>query len=80
MGDVKLATLIGLVLGALSLRYVAVAAVFGILAGGVGGLVALLAGRGKKDTMPFGPYLVGGAIAATFISNTVVAWYAGLLR
>jgi len=80
MGDVKLAALIGLVLGGLGLRYVAVAAGLGILAGGVGGVVALARGRGRKDTIPFGPFLAAGAVAATFAGPAVASWYTGLLH
>ena len=80
MGDVKLAALIGLVLGGLGLRYVAVAAGLGILAGGVGGVVALARGRGRKDAIPFGPYLAAGAIAATFVGPAVASWYSGFLH
>ena len=43
MGDVKLAALIGLVLGALGLRYVAVAAAAGVAIGGVASVIALVA-------------------------------------
>ena len=52
MGDVKLAALVGLVLGALGLRYVAVAAGLGILIGGVAAVVALVAGRSRKSGLP----------------------------
>jgi leader peptidase (prepilin peptidase)/N-methyltransferase len=79
MGDVKLAALIGLVLGSLGLRYVAVAAIAGVLAGGLGGVGALLLGRSRKEAIPFGPYLAGGAVLATFAAPQVSAWYAGLL-
>ena len=66
MGDVKLAALIGMVLGSLGLRYVAVAAGVAVLAGGVGGIVALLAGLSRKATLPFGPYLAFGAAVSAF--------------
>ena len=52
MGDVKLAGLIGLVLGSIGLDLVAVAAGMGILLGGVGAIVALLAGAGRKSAIP----------------------------
>ncbi len=65
MGDVKLTALIGLMMGALGLRCVAVAAGVAVLLGGLGGLVALLAGRGRKSAIPFGPFLAAGAITAT---------------
>src|SRR5438132_1403933 len=65
MGDVKLAFLIGLVLGSLALPLVAVAAGVAILAGGLGAIAALAAGRGRKSAIPFGPYLaLGGTVAA----------------
>jgi leader peptidase (prepilin peptidase)/N-methyltransferase len=80
MGDVKLAGLIGLVLGSLGLRYVAVAAALSVLAGGLGGLIALLAGRSRKDTIPFGPFLSGGAVVAAMVGPQVASWYGSLGR
>jgi leader peptidase (prepilin peptidase)/N-methyltransferase len=71
MGDVKLAALIGVVLGSLGLRYVGVAAAAGILLGGVVAIGALLAGAGRKRAIPFGPFLAAGAVIAAF-------WGAGL--
>jgi len=78
MGDVKLAALIGLVLGSLGLSYVAVAAAAGILLGGVGATVALALGRSRKDAIPFGPYLAAGAGVAAFAGHAIAAWYSGL--
>jgi leader peptidase (prepilin peptidase)/N-methyltransferase len=80
MGDVKLAGLIGLVLGALGLSYVAVAAGAAILAGGLGAVVALaLAGGGRGRTIPFGPYLAGGAAVAAFAGPQISQAYLRLL-
>jgi len=66
MGDVKLAGLIGLVLGSLGMSYVAVAAGAAILAGGLGSMAVLALGKGGRRTqIPFGPYLaLGAALAA----------------
>lgn len=75
MGDVKLTTLIGLVMGSLGLRFVGVAAGSAILIGGIGGIVALLAGRGRKSQVPYGPFLVAGAFVATFWGERIAAWY-----
>jgi leader peptidase (prepilin peptidase)/N-methyltransferase len=75
MGDVKLAALIGLVFGALGLRYVGVAAAAAIALGGIGGVVALLAGRSRKSAIPFGPYLAAGAVVAAFWTEPLAAWY-----
>ena len=78
MGDVKLAALIGLVLGALGWRYVGVAAMLGVLAGGAGAVVALARGGSRKDTMPFGPYMAGAAVLAALFAPHLVRWYPGL--
>jgi len=75
MGDVKLTGLIGLVMGSLGLRYVGVAAGAAILLGGFGGILALLAGRGRKSAIPFGPFLAAGALVATFWGERIAAWY-----
>jgi len=75
MGDVKLTALIGLVMGSLGLRYVGVAAGSAILLGGVAGLVALAAGRGRKSMMPFGPFLAAGALVAVFWGERLADWY-----
>lgn len=80
MGDVKLASMIGLVLGSQGLEYVAVAAGLAIVAGGVGGIVALALGRSRKDTIPFGPYLAAGSIAAAFFAGPIARAYLSLLR
>jgi leader peptidase (prepilin peptidase)/N-methyltransferase len=77
MGDVKLAALIGLVLGSLGLRFVGVAAGAAILFGGLGGLVALALGRDRKSAIPFGPYLAAGAVVAGLWGEPIAAWYIG---
>jgi leader peptidase (prepilin peptidase)/N-methyltransferase len=77
IGDVKLAALIGLVLGALGLAYVAVAAAAAILAGGVGATALLLAGASRKQAIPFGPYLAAGAVVAAFVAPQIAHWYTG---
>jgi leader peptidase (prepilin peptidase)/N-methyltransferase len=77
MGDVKLAALLGLVLGSLGLRFVGVAAAAGILVGGLAGIGALLAGRGRKSAIPFGPSIAAGAIVAVFAGEPIASWYLG---
>jgi leader peptidase (prepilin peptidase)/N-methyltransferase len=60
MGDVKLAGLLGLLLG----TAVAAALFIGTLAGGVASIALLARGRGRGTTMAYGPYLcLGGAVA-----------------
>ncbi len=78
MGDVKLAALIGLVLGALGFRYVAVAAGAGILIGGVAAVGALLAGASRKQAIPFGPFLAAGALVATYFAPAIASAYLSL--
>ena len=75
MGDVKLAALIGLVLGSLGLRYVGVAAAGAIVLGGIGGLLALAMGQSRKSAIPFGPYLAAGAVVAGLWGEPIAAWY-----
>ena len=78
MGDVKLAALIGLVLGALGWTYVAVAVMVGVLAGGLAAVAMLAAGRRRKDTLPFGPFLALGADVSAFLAPPIASWYLGL--
>jgi len=81
MGDVKLAALIGLVLGAFGLSYVAVAAAVAILGGGLGAVGLLAFARAsRKRAVPFGPYLAAGAVWAAFVAPRVAHWYEGFLR
>jgi leader peptidase (prepilin peptidase)/N-methyltransferase len=75
MGDVKLAAVIGVVFGAIGLRYVAVAAGAAVLFGGLGGLLALALGKGRKSAIPFGPYLAAGAVVAAFWGHELAHWY-----
>ena len=80
MGDVKLAGLIGLVLGSLGLSYVAVAAGAAVLAGGLGSVAVLVAtGKARGQTIPFGPYLALGAVVAAFAAPQIAHAYMHLL-
>jgi leader peptidase (prepilin peptidase) / N-methyltransferase len=76
-GDVKLAALIGLVLGSLGLRFVGVAAGATIVLGGLGGIVALTMGSGMKSKIPYGPYLAAGAVVAGLWGDPLASWYIG---
>lgn len=79
MGDVKLAAVIGLVLGALGWVYVGVAAMVAVLAGGTGAVATLARGGTRKDAIPFGPYLAGGAALAALVGPSLASWYTHLL-
>lgn len=70
-GDVKLAAVLGLYLGS---PLAVVGLMLGALAGGLGGVAVLLHPAGSRQaTMPYGPFLAAGAVAA-------LLWGAPLLR
>lgn len=77
-GDVKLAFLIGLFAGYLSWGAVVVAGVGGFLIGGVVS-VGLLVGRtrGRKDEIPFGPFMTVAGVVAVVWGAQIVSWYSG---
>jgi leader peptidase (prepilin peptidase) / N-methyltransferase len=79
MGDVKLAAVMGLVLGALGWNHVVVGAVLGLLLGGLGSVVALAIGRSRKDTIPFGPFLAAGAALSALFADPIASWYTSRL-
>lgn len=75
-GDIKLAALMGLYLGP---RSVGVALMLAFLAGGLVGIALLASGlKGRKDAIPFGPYLAFGGVVALLWGNRLVNWYLGL--
>ncbi len=72
-GDVKLAGVIGLLLGYLSWGAVVVGAFAGFFLGAVVGVAVMAAGAGGRRTaLPFGPFMVLGALAALWIADPVV--------
>ncbi len=75
MGDVKLAAVLGVTFGAIGIGDVGVAAAAAVVLGGLGGLVALALGRGRKSAIPFGPYLAAGAVVAAFWGPQLAHWY-----
>ena len=81
LGDVKLAGVLGLYLGYLGWGAVAVGGFLGFGYGAVVG-VALMAGRkaGRKSRIPFGPFMVAGALTAVFVGNAIAHAYLGLSR
>ncbi|HEX5584142.1 A24 family peptidase [Gaiella sp.] len=73
MGDVKLAAFMGAWLG----RDVAVALFVGSLLGMLPALVALVrhGGRGRKETLPYGPFLAAGGVIGLFFGQALLdAW------
>lgn len=80
MGDVKLAAVVGLVLGAIDVRAVGVAAGVAVLLGGAVGVIALLRGADRRSAVPFGPMLVAGAIVGALAGGPVADAYLGWFR
>ncbi|HXB63971.1 MAG TPA: prepilin peptidase [Solirubrobacteraceae bacterium] len=74
MGDVKLAGVMGLFLGAAVASAMLIALLSGVLVG-----TAILARKGaasgRKTKVPFGPFLALGGIVAVFAGQPLVHWY-----
>jgi leader peptidase (prepilin peptidase)/N-methyltransferase len=56
-----------------------VAAAAAIVLGGLGAIVALAMGKGRKSAIPFGPYLAAGAAVATFAGGPIADAYLRLI-
>ena len=75
-GDVKLAVLLGMFTGYLGWGRIGVAFFFAFLLGGVLSILLLITGvKGRKDSIPFGPYLVLGAYVAIVAGDQILDWY-----
>jgi len=76
VGDIKLAFLMGLLLG---FPYILVALFFSFLIGAIIGVGLILAKRKTmKSEIPFGPSLVAGTYTALFFGENIVQWYLSL--
>lgn len=74
-GDIKLAAVMGAFLG---WPVIAAALFVSFLLGGLVGMVLLATRkRGRKDPIPFGPFLAAGGLAALFWGESLVRWYLG---
>jgi leader peptidase (prepilin peptidase)/N-methyltransferase len=79
-GDVRLAGLVGGMLGYLSWSAWALGSFAGFLLGAVVGVALIALGRGGRRTaVPFGPFMVAGALVALFAADPLTHWYASLL-
>jgi leader peptidase (prepilin peptidase)/N-methyltransferase len=79
-GDVKLAGLIGGLLGYLSYQALLVGAAAAFVTGGIAGMLVILARRGTgKTAIPFGPFMIGGALFAIFASTPIAEGYLRLV-
>lgn len=78
-GDVKLAGLIGGVLGWLSYAALVVGAFAAFLLGGLVGIVVIASRRGTgKTPLPFGPFMIAGVAVALFAAQPLADAYLGL--
>lgn len=76
-GDVKMAALIGLIVG---FPYVLMAMMLSFISSGVIAILLLaLRVRSRKEAIPFGPFLSLGAFIALLWGQELMTWYLGLL-
>jgi leader peptidase (prepilin peptidase) / N-methyltransferase len=74
--DVKLAPTLGLPPGWLSWGTVAVGVVAAFLLAGLAGLGGMLAlGLSRTSRLPFGPWLVVGALLGVLVGGEVAGWF-----
>ncbi len=72
-GDMKLGAMLGAFLG---WRLLLVGVMVSVLAGGVVAIALLALGRrGRKDAVPFGPFLALGGIVALLWGERILHWY-----
>lgn len=74
-GDMKLGAMMGAFLG---WKLVLLAILVGVFAGGAVAIGLLVTGtKGRKDPVPFGPFLALGAVISLLWGNSLLAWYLG---
>jgi len=72
-GDMKLAAMLGAFLG---WKVALLALFFAVVAGGSLAIVLLASGlRGRKDPVPFGPFLALGGAVGLFAGEGLLTWY-----
>jgi leader peptidase (prepilin peptidase)/N-methyltransferase len=79
-GDVKLSGVVGLYLGWVGWGALVVGAFAGFLVGGLWGIgVILFAGGGRKSKIPYGPFMLVGALIGIFAGESLAHSYTSLL-
>lgn len=74
-GDMKMGAMLGAFLG---WQLALVGILLAILAGGVLAIgVLVLRRKGRKDALPFGPFLALGGLVSLFRGEALLAWYLG---
>lgn len=77
-GDVKLAALLGAILG---FPQILAGLPIGFVLGGVAGIVVLaLRVKGRKEVIPFGPTLIIGSALVLLLGSSSFNWYLNLFR
>lgn len=75
-GDVKLAAMLGAFLG---WKVMLLSVLLAVLAGGAVAVALLASGRtGRKDPIPFGPFLAGGGAVGLLWGEDLLEWYLGV--
>jgi leader peptidase (prepilin peptidase)/N-methyltransferase len=78
-GDVKLAPVLGLLLGWWALSSAIVGLLAAFLVGAIVGVGLMVAGRaGRRSALPFGPFLLGGALIGLLFGRWLGSSYANL--
>lgn len=79
-GDVKLAGVLGALMGYLSWSALIVATFGAFLLGAVIGVALMVAGRGgRKTAIPFGPFMIAGALITVFAGGWLADGYVHLV-
>ena len=72
-GDIKFGAVMGVFLG---WQLALLALLIAFVLGGLGGIVLLaLKKKGRKDMIPFGPFLVLGSLVSILFGNQILSWY-----
>jgi len=78
-GDVRLSAVLGLFLGWLGGMYVFGGLFLGFFLGAVIGVALIAVGRrGRKQHIPFGPFLAAGTMIFVLCGSPIVDWWRGL--
>ena len=79
-GDVKLAGIIGGVLGFVSYPVLLVGALAAFLLGSIVGIVKIVRGRASgRSALAFGPFMIAGALLSLFIGSAITEFYSTVL-
>lgn len=80
MGDVKLAGVLGMGLAWFGWGVLLVGAMLAFLLGALVGIALLVTRRaGRQTKIPFGPFMVAGALLAVLLGQQIADWYVGQL-